>query len=71
MDLPQPPPGANTALVGVGLPPPTSQSGTVWIDGLEIIEWRDADSIPNGTWVSADYMRTETARDVAITVSAE
>ncbi len=71
VDLPQPPPGANTALVGVGLSPPMSQSGTVWIDGLEIIEWRDADSIPKGTWVSADYMRTETARDVAITVSAE
>jgi hypothetical protein len=56
VDLPEPPAAANTALVGVGLAPPQSQSGTVWIDGLEVIEWRHADDSPPGTWVRAAYV---------------
>ncbi len=55
VDLPTPPHAANTALVGVGLAPPESQSGTVWIDGLEIIEWRAADELPEGVWIDAVY----------------
>ena len=61
--LPEPPQGANTALVGVGLAPPESQSGTVWIDGLQIIEWRAADETPAGVWANAAYvmsLETET-----------
>jgi len=56
VDLPAPPPGANTALVGVGLAPPKSQSGTVWIDGLEVIEWRPAAETPEGVWVDPAYV---------------
>ncbi len=56
VDLPALPDGANTALVGLGLAPPESQSGTVWIDGLEVIEWRAADETPPGTWVTAEYV---------------
>ena len=56
VDLPEPPAAANAALVGIGLAPPESQSGTVWVDGLQVIEWRQADDIPAGTWVPVDYV---------------
>jgi poly-gamma-glutamate capsule biosynthesis protein CapA/YwtB (metallophosphatase superfamily) len=56
VELPEPPVEANAALVGVGLAPPESQSGTVWIDGLRVIEWRQANDIPEGTWVPVDYV---------------
>ncbi|MCP4966331.1 MAG: CapA family protein [bacterium] len=68
VDMPEIPAGANTALVGVGLSPPQSQSGTVWIDGLEVIEWRMADKIPQGTWVPADYVQSATHQTVTLTV---
>jgi len=57
VDSPELPPGANTALVGVGLSPPESHSGTVWIDGLQVIEWREADETPARVWVDAAYVR--------------
>jgi poly-gamma-glutamate capsule biosynthesis protein CapA/YwtB (metallophosphatase superfamily) len=60
VDLPELPPGANTALVGVGLSPPESQSGTAWIDGMQIIEWRAADETPAGVWVDAAYVLSDT-----------
>jgi poly-gamma-glutamate capsule biosynthesis protein CapA/YwtB (metallophosphatase superfamily) len=56
VDVPGLPDGANAALVGVGLSPPQSQSGTVWIDGLQVVEWRQADETPAGTWVPVDYL---------------
>lgn len=56
VDVPKLPDDANAALVGVGLSPPQSRSGTVWIDGLQVIEWRQADETPAGTWVPVDYV---------------
>jgi poly-gamma-glutamate capsule biosynthesis protein CapA/YwtB (metallophosphatase superfamily) len=58
LDLPPAPGNVNTALVGVGLAPPESQSGTVWYDGLQVIEWRHAGRLPIGTWALADYLRS-------------
>ena len=71
VDMPPIPPEANTALVGVGLSPPQSQSGTVWVDGLEVIEWRAADDIPPGTWVSTDYVQSTNDRSTELTVAGE
>jgi poly-gamma-glutamate capsule biosynthesis protein CapA/YwtB (metallophosphatase superfamily) len=68
VDMPDIPTGANTALVGVGLSPPQSQSGTVWVDGLEVIEWRFADEIPRGTWVPADYVQSTREETATLTV---
>jgi len=56
VDLPELPADANAALVAVGLAPPQSQSGSVWVDGLQVIEWREASEIPAGTWVPVDYV---------------
>jgi poly-gamma-glutamate capsule biosynthesis protein CapA/YwtB (metallophosphatase superfamily) len=67
VDLPLPPNAANSALVGVGLAPPESQSGTVWIDGLDVVEWRRADQIPDGTWVPADYVQGPAGGAVTLT----
>jgi hypothetical protein len=58
IDLPPAPGAANAALVGVGLAPPESESGTVWIDGLRVVEWRHASRLPVGTWAQADYLRS-------------
>ena len=69
VDMPAPPARANTALVGVGLAPPESQSGTVWIDGLEVIEWRAGDEIPAGTWVNATYLRSSRDETRVVTVA--
>ncbi len=71
VEIPEPPPGVNTALIGIGLSPPKSQSGTVWIDGLEVIEWRWADEIPSGTWATADYVQSTRDRYVALTVPGQ
>jgi hypothetical protein len=70
VELPELPGGANSALVGIGLAPPESQSGTVWVDGLEVVEWRTADLIPSGTWVAVDYLQSPVATTVNITVAA-
>lgn len=56
IELPDPPARANTTFVEVGLAPPESQSGTVWIDGLQVVEWRLADEIPAGAWIPVDYV---------------
>ena len=69
VDLPPPPAGANTALVGVGLAPPESQSGTVWIDGLQVVEWRAASETPNGVWVDAEYVTGSTFETRTLTVA--
>ncbi len=69
VDLPTPPPAANTALVGIGLAPPESQSGTVWIDGLQVIEWRAADETPDGVWVDAAYVLSDTFETRTLTVA--
>jgi poly-gamma-glutamate capsule biosynthesis protein CapA/YwtB (metallophosphatase superfamily) len=66
VEFPDPPPGANAALVGVGLAPPESHSGTVWIDGLQVIEWRPADRIPAGTWLTAEYLRAPPGTNVEL-----
>jgi poly-gamma-glutamate capsule biosynthesis protein CapA/YwtB (metallophosphatase superfamily) len=67
VDLPVPPHAANSALVGVGLAPPESGSGTVWVDGLDVVEWRRADQIPEGTWVPADFIRGPAGGAVTLT----
>ncbi len=69
VDLPTPPPTANTALVGVGLAPPESQSGTVWIDGLQVVEWRTADETPDGVWVDAAYVMGNSFETRTLTVT--
>ncbi|MCP3995371.1 MAG: CapA family protein [bacterium] len=69
VELPPLPEDANTALVGVGLAPPESQSGTVWIDGLQVIEWRSADETPEGTWVTAEYIMSSTAGERTLTIA--
>ncbi|MDJ0664855.1 MAG: CapA family protein [Acidimicrobiia bacterium] len=69
VDLPGSPEGANTALVGVGLSPPESQSGTVWIDGLQVVEWREADEIPAGVWVNAAYVMAKDTETRTLTVA--
>ncbi len=69
VDIPAPPLGANTALVAVGLAPPESQSGTVWVDGLQVIEWRAAGETPSGTWVAADYLLSDENADTTLTVA--
>ena len=61
VDLPQPPDGANAMFAGVGLAPPESQSGTIWVDGFSVVEWRQADQVPEGVWMAADFI----ARDIA------
>ena len=66
VDIPEPPERANAALVGVGLSPPESQSGTVWIDGLQVIEWRAADETPEGTWVPVDYVIASEQTEVSL-----
>ena len=71
VDLPPPPIGANTALVGVGLAPPESGSGTVWIDGLQVIEWRSADDTPSGTWVNAAYVKATQFEERVLTAAAD
>jgi len=71
VEIPEIPQDANTALVGVGLAPPESQSGTIWLDGLEVIEWRSADSMPRGTWVTADYVQSASDMSVALTVPGQ
>jgi hypothetical protein len=68
VEIPALPAEANAALVGVGLSPPESQSGTVWIDGLEVVEWRSADETPRGTWVTADYVASASDTSVSLTV---
>ena len=69
VELPETPEFANTALVGVGLSPPDSQSGTVWVDGLQVIEWRAASEIPTGTWVPVDYVVGDQSGPRSITVA--
>jgi poly-gamma-glutamate capsule biosynthesis protein CapA/YwtB (metallophosphatase superfamily) len=71
LDVGRPPEGANTGFFGVGLAPPESQSGTVWIDGLQVVEWRKADSMPAGTWIPTDYVRADRDRSVELTVAAQ
>lgn len=70
VDLPDLPANANSALVGIGLAPPDSQSGTVWVDGLDVVEWRDADLIPEGAWVTTDYIAGPVARATTLTVAS-
>ena len=67
-DLPDPPPGANAALVAVGLAPPQSRSGTVWIDGLQVVEWRPATQLPPGAWIDADYLMASESRTITLEV---
>ena len=69
VELPAPPPAANTALVGVGLSPPESQSGTVWVDGLQVVEWRAADETPAGVWVDAAYVMSNSFETRTLTVT--
>jgi poly-gamma-glutamate capsule biosynthesis protein CapA/YwtB (metallophosphatase superfamily) len=68
IDMPQPPPDANTALVAVGLAPPESRSGSVWLDGLEIVEWRSAAETPPGTWSEIDYLEAPDDRTITVAV---
>lgn len=68
VDVPEPPAAANSALVGVGLSPPESRSGTVWVDGLQIVEWRPASTIPAGGWSNIDYLLAPDDRTVALLV---
>ncbi len=69
IDLPEPPEDGNAALVGVGLAPPESRSGTVWVDGLEIVEWRPAAMNPEGAWTRVDYLLATEDRTVTLTVA--
>lgn len=69
IDLPTLPARANSALVGVGLAPPESQSGTVWVDGFDVVEWRQADLIPEGTWVATDYIKGTSTTAVSLTIT--
>ena len=71
VEIPEIPQNTNTALVGVGLAPPESQSGTVWFDGLEVIEWRSADKMPTGSWITADYIQSTIDLSVALTVPGQ
>jgi poly-gamma-glutamate capsule biosynthesis protein CapA/YwtB (metallophosphatase superfamily) len=69
VELPPLPEDANTALVGVGLAPPEFQSGTVWVDGLQVIEWRSADETPQGVWVTTEYIMDSEPSERALTVA--
>ncbi|MEA2000295.1 MAG: hypothetical protein U9N84_00180, partial [Actinomycetota bacterium] len=69
VEVPALPAGTNSALVAVGLAPPESQSGSVWIDGMAVVEWRQADLVPLDSWVAADYIQSSNGRDVTLTVA--
>ncbi|MDJ0923686.1 MAG: CapA family protein [Acidimicrobiia bacterium] len=60
------PDAANAALFGVGLAPPESNSGTIWIDGLQVVEWHSAERLPVGTLVAADYAQATEDRTVRL-----
>lgn len=69
LDVPVPPAGGNSADVAIGLAPPESQSGTIWVDGLQFIEWRRAAQMPQGSWVRADYLISDAATTRTLTTA--
>jgi poly-gamma-glutamate capsule biosynthesis protein CapA/YwtB (metallophosphatase superfamily) len=69
LELPAPPEAANSVDVAIGLAPPESQSGTIWVDGLQFVEWRDTDSMPPGSWTRADYLLAEDDTTVPLTTA--
>ncbi len=70
VDLPNPPPGATAMFAGIALQPPESQSGTIWVDGFEVVEWKAADRLPDGVWARADYLRADRPGVYTVTVPA-
>ncbi len=70
VEIPVLPAGTNSALVAVGVAPPQSQAESVWIDGVAGVEWRQADLVPQPSWVVADYIQSSDARDVTLTIAA-
>ena len=38
---------------------------------MEVVEWRTADRIPDGTWMTVDYLLSTEDRTVSVTVPTE